>query len=403
MFTVYRGIEKDAKLLIFQSVFPSMAYGLFYTDISFFLTSVQGLPYEFMGLIITLMGISTFLASIPIGLLADRFGRKKTLIVGNVVSGIILVFFAFTKNPLILIIAAIVEGVSEAAFSASSGAWLAEKAHCEKRNSVFCLSGFASSLAFGLGSIAIPIVLIFRLFGFSDSISHGLLYALFAAMCLLSTILLVKVPESYKRSNSKPFSNFSKKEDKKNSLKIIAKYVISSSIIAIGAGLVVPLMTSWFKLQYGIPDVISGPLLGVVSIVIAIATLAGPPLAKRFGLVRSIVLTQAASTIFMFLTPLSANYLIAGFVYSIRAFLMNMASPLSQSMIMGLVNENDRGMASGINTALWRLPNALSTYIGAYLMSLGFLAVPFYLAGILYAVSIGSFYGFFKKTRLPEE
>jgi len=86
-----------------------------------------------------------------------------------------------------------------------------------------------------------------------------------------------------------------------------------------------------------------------------------------------------------------------------RAFLMNMASPLSQSMIMGLVDEDERGAASGVNAALWRLPNALSTFIGAYLMGIGLLAFPFFLASLLYAVSIALFWLFFRKTKMPEE
>jgi MFS family permease len=350
------------------------------------------------------MGIATFAASIPLGLAADKYGRKKTLVIGNLVSGITLVVFAFTTIPVILIVAAVLEGVSEAAFSASSGAWLAEKCDCTKRNTVFSFSGFAQSLSFGIGSLAIPGIAIFEFAGFSNSMSHGLLYGTFAALCLLSTLILIKIPESYRANKTvKGSSSSDKSHRSKQSMRIIAKYVISSAIIAVGAGMVVPLMTAWLHLRYGIPDTISGPILGVVSVAIALATLAGPPLAKRFGLVKAIVLTQATSTIFMFATPLSSSYIIASTTYTVRAFLMNMASPLSQSMIMGLVDERDRGMASGINTALWRLPNALSTFIGAYLMSVGLLAAPFFIASILYTVSIALFWFYFRKTKLPEE
>jgi MFS family permease len=404
MINPYQGISKDAKLLVYQSILPSIAYGLFFTDISYFLTTIQGLSYSFMGLVITTMGIATFIVSIPLGLAADKYGRKKTLIIGNSVSGITLVVFAFTNNPAILIVAAVLEGVSEAAFSASSGAWLAEKTDNATRNSVFSFYGFAQSLSFGIGSLAIPGIAIFELIGFSNSISHSLLYATFAILCLLSILMLIRIPESYKTQKiAKPSLNSGKQQRSRKSMGIIAKYVISSAIIAVGAGMVVPLMTAWLNLRYGIPDTVSGPILGIVSIFIALATLAGPPLAKKFGLVKAIVLTQAASTIFMFATPLSSSYIIASSTYTVRAFLMNMASPLSQSMIMGLVDENDRGMASGINTALWRLPNALSTFIGAYLMSVGQLAAPFFIASILYSMSIALFWYYFRKTKLPEE
>jgi MFS family permease len=162
-------------------------------------------------------------------------------------------------------------------------------------------------------------------------------------------------------------------------------------------------MTLWFNLQYGISDAISAPILAVSSILIGLAILVAPLLAKRFGLIKAIVITQIASTVFMFVTPLSPNFALAGFVYSLRALLMNMASPLSQSMIMGLVAEDERGAASGISGALWRLPNALSTWIGAWLMGIGLLAEPFFIASLFYIVSIMLFWVYFRKVKMPEE
>jgi MFS family permease len=401
---MYGGLQREAKLLIIQAILPSIAFGMFYTDISYFLTSVQGLSYSFMGIIITTMGIATFASSIPLGIAADKYGRKKTLILGNVIAGLIITVFAFTTNPAALLVAAVFEGISEAAFSASSGALLAEHAGSSNRNSVFSLYGFASSMAYGIGSLAIPAIVIFEFLGFSNKISHGLLYVTFAILSLASTAILLKVKESDRsKKTKKPEADHKTKESHKQSRSILTKYVLTSAIIAFGAGMVVPLMTAWLRLQYGIPDTVSGPILGLISIVIGVATLAGPPIAKKFGLVKSIVVTQLASTIFMFATPLFGSYIIASSVYCVRAFLMNMASPLSQSLIMGLVDEDERGMASGVNAALWRLPNALSTFIGAFLMSIGLLSLPFFLASILYSISIALFWFYFRKIKMPEE
>ena len=72
-------------------------------------------------------------------------------------------------------------------------------------------------------------------------------------------------------------------------------------------------------------------------------------------------------------------------------------------MIMGLVAEDERGVASGISGALWRLPNALSTVIGAWLMGMGFLTEPFFAAGIFYIISIVLFWYYFRKVKMPEE
>jgi MFS family permease len=402
LFDAYRGLSKEAKYLIYSGVLPAVAYGMFYTDISYFLTSVQGLSIDFMGLIVTAMGISTFAASVPLGIAADRYGRKSMLILGTVIAGIIIAVFALTTNTTILLAAAVFEGISEAAFSASSGAWLAEKVECSQRNGAFSLFGFAQSMAYGVGGIILFGVGSFGALGLSNASGHAFLYVLLGLTSLLSLLFLIKVRESKRatRLSSQPNAF---QPTPKESRSILTKYVLSSAIIAFGAGMVVPLMTEWLNLRYGIPDAVSGPIMGITSFAIGIATLAAPFLAKKFGMVKAIVILQISSTVFMFITPLFPSYLAASTVYTLRAFLMNMASPLSQSMIMGLVAEDQRGAASGVNAALWRLPNALSTFVGAYLMARGFLLLPFFIAGLLYTLSILLFWRFFRKTKMPEE
>ncbi len=358
-----------------------------------------------MGVIVTLMGVSTFTASIPLGMLADRYGRKKILILGNIVASLTVAIFALTTNMAILFLAAILEGVGEGASSAATSALLAEKCEAAKRNSVFSLFGFTQSMAFGAGGFAIIAVAIFQSIGFDDRASHVLLYVAIALLSFASTALMFGIRESgIQRKTEKSTSRLSLRDlFPQKSRDVLVKYVITGATLAFGAGLFVPLMTRWLDLQYGVPDTLSGSILAVASFAIAAATLASPYIAKKIGLVRAVVLTQSSSTLFMFLTPLSPTFYLASTLYTVRAFLMNMSSPLEQSMIMGLVDKDERGAASGISTALWRLPNALSSFIGAWLMGIGLLALPFYVATAFYVFSIGIFWFFFKNTRMPEE
>lgn len=393
-------MPKEVTYLICSTILPSVAYGMFYTDISYFLTTVQGVSYELMGMVITAIGVSTFIASIFLGIAADIYGRKKLLVVGNVIVSVILAVFALTTNPVLLLAAAIFEGISEAAVLASSSALLAEKAGDAKRNSAFSLYGFAQSIAFGLGSIAISAIVVFELFGFTNRESHVLLYIVMAVFSLVSTFIMLKVSES--KSLKKSGVGLMELLPRK-SKGVLSKFVLTSAAVSFGAGMVVPLMTAWFRLQYGISDSISGPILGISSVVIGVAMLAAPLLATRLGLVKAVVVTQSLSTVFMFATPLSPDYVSASFVYSMRALLMNMATPLHQSMIMGLVAEDERGAVSGLSGALWRLPNALSTFVGAWLMGIGLLAEPFFMAGLFYMISIMLFWYYFRKVKMVGE
>ena len=77
---------------------------------------------------------------------------------------------------------------------------------------------------------------------------------------------------------------------------------------------------------------------------------------------------------------------------------MNMASPLSDSFVMSGISPEDRGLASAINSIVWRLPNSGSTIIGGLLLQSGMYSLPFFLAGGFYIVSVSSFYILFRKS-----
>jgi MFS family permease len=346
-----------------------------------------------------IIGLSSVVFSIPLGMISDRYGRKKMLIIGNIIASAVIAVFALTDNPSILVIAAFLSGISEASFATSSSAMMAEKAGDLKRTAVFSLNGVINGISFGLGGFAIPLTFFFSHIGFNDKDSHILLYVILASLSMLSTLIMLKITESRALKKSKNIKSFFPQKSKG----VLFKYVLTGSIVAFGAGMFVPLMARWFYLAYGISDALSGPLLGTANILIGFATISAPYLAKRIGLVNSIVTTQAFSTLFMFTIPVSPTFLVASTLYIIRTFLMNMAGPLQQSMIMGLVAEDERGVASGISSALWRLPNSLSTGIGAWLLQNGLLAAPFYIATILYILSISLFWKFFKNIKLPEE
>ena len=90
-------------------------------------------------------------------------------------------------------------------------------------------------------------------------------------------------------------------------------------------------------------------------------------------------------------------------LYVVRAMLMNMASPLADSLLMNLIAQDERATASALNAIVWRIPNAASTVVGASLLSTGNLSLPFYLCTLLYVVSITLFYVLFRKTERPTQ
>ena len=379
-----------------------MVFGFIYTDLAFFLPRVQGLSNFWMGVTIWTMALSLVLTSFPLGIVADKYGRRKMLIVGNIAASLSIIGFALTSNLALVLLVAIVEGTGEAAFAVSGSALLADKAGDNKRTPAFSLIQVLGWLAGAIGSLAIFTVEPLQNLGLNVAEAHIILYVIVGLIGLSVTPLIpMKISETPRYSDDNQYVR--KGILPRKSAKVLLRFSTYSVMIAVGAGLFVPLMTLWFFDAYGVTDSISGPVLGISSILTAVAVFLSPRLARKFGIIRAIVLTQGLSTLFMAVVPISPTFEIAASVYTVRVFLMNLSNPLSQSLIMGLVSPDERGMASGVSASLWRLPNALSSIVGAIWLGEGLLVLPFYVATVLYVTAIVAFWFLFKNSRLPEE
>ncbi|MGD0396219.1 MAG: MFS transporter [Nitrososphaerales archaeon] len=397
MFDEYKGIPSQAKLLVYLSFLPGLVVGFIYTDLSYFLTKVQGFSDFWMGATIFAMGGTLVATSIPLGILADRYGKRSMLFLGNVLAGASLIGFALTTNVLLVVMIAALEGLGEAAFAVSFNALLADSAGDAKRTPAFSLGAFLGWISGAIGAFAISSVLLIERLGVSAAQAHTILYVIVGLLGLSVSPLVLRVHETktVRRKNLLPRDP--------RTVKTLTRYATYSVAIALGAGLFVPLMTRWFSAAYNVSDAVSGPVLAASSLLTAGAVLLVPRLARRLGLVKAIVVSQAFSTVFMVAVPWSPTFAVAGLIYTIRVVLMNLSNPLGQSLLMGLVPREDRAAASGITASLWRLPNSFSSVIGATLIGAGFLALPFYIATILYVFSITAFWFLFKDARLPEE
>jgi len=354
-----------------------------------------------MGVTIGVMAISLVLASFPLGILADRYGRRRMLFLGNIAASLSLIGFALTANLALVLLVAAVEGIGEAAFAVSGSALLADKAGDQKRTLAFSLIAFLGWIAGAIGGFAVSSVIVLQTLGLNVAQAHIALYLIVGLLGLSVTPLILKIQETPRYSGQTRLER--KGVLPRKSAKVLIRFSTYSVMIAVGAGLFVPLMANWFFHAYGVTDAVSGPVLGFSSILTAVAVFLSPRLASKFGLIQAIVLSQGLSTVFMAVVPISPSFGIAASVYTVRVFLMNLSNPLSQSLIMGLVSPDERGMASGISASLWRLPNALSSTVGAIWIGMGLLALPFYVATVLYVSAIISFWFLFKGTRLPEE
>jgi MFS family permease len=181
--------------------------------------------------------------------------------------------------------------------------------------------------------------------------------------------------------------------------KPLLKFSGLNGLIGLGAGFFVPLVATWLFLKFHVLDTWSGPVLAGANLTIGFAAIVSTPLARKYGPVRAIVLAQGLSTVFLLSLAFLVDPLLAAGIYIVRAALMNMSSPIGDSFLMGIIAPEQRGLASAVNSIIWRLPNSITTIIGGAILGAGLLDVPIYLATAFYVTSISGFYIVFRNVR----
>jgi MFS family permease len=407
MFDEYKGIPREANLLIYSSFFTWAAAGLLFISLQVFLV-LEGLSFATSSLILGTFGIVSASSTLLFGGLADRYGKKKFVVAGGILGSLALAIFAIDTNIPHLFGAAVLAGLSEAAYASSWSALLADKAGNLKRTSAFGLSFFIATIASALGGFSTSVLDLMKSLYQVDLVTgNRYLFVGVAAISLIGPLIVyLRVSESRVETSHQSGFHILPRQSRG----IVFRYAAYGIVIALGAGMVIPLIPGWAFLKYGLANDVTGPIFGGVnSLVMGFANLATPPLARRFGTVRTIVLTQGSSTLFLIAIPFSPNFASASSIYIVRSMLMMMSNPAQNSLLMGLVPAEERSVASAIVASLWRLPNSFSTGVGGYIMGLAtspdsiYLALPFLICTVLYLTAITYFWRSFKDVKLPEE
>ena len=392
----FSSIPPKVRWIIYANSFGAVGFGYLMVFITAYLPEI-GVESGIIGLVLGADGAAMVLSAIPLGLYSDRRGRRGLLLVGAAILPPSILVFAFTTDVLWLVLAAIVAGVGEGAFLSTWNAIIADQTTREQRNAAFSLSFILNNVASGFG-FALPLAFP-ALEGWLGLDTHAMHIGALVATDLVGVlapvaffILLRDYQERIRVREERP---------RRMDWKPLLKFSGLNGLIGLGAGFFVPLVATWLLYKFAVTDEWSGPVLALSNLTIGIAAIVSAPLARRYGSVRAIVLVQSLSTMFLFSLAFLTNAIVAAGFYIVRAALMNMSSPISDSFLMGIIAPEQRGLASAVNSIIWRLPNSITTVVGGVIMEAGLLTpwlldLPILLATAFYLASISGFYLVFR-------
>ena len=140
-----------------------------------------------------------------------------------------------------------------------------------------------------------------------------------------------------------------------------------------------------------------------VNVLAAVSALAAAAIARRVGLVNTMVFTHLPSNILLALVPFAPNLTIAIALLLARSALSQMDVPTRSSYVMAVVTPEERPAAASITQVPKTFAWAAGSLISGYLLTLSSFGWPLLIGGIVKAAYDILLLIKFQKVRPPEE
>ena len=380
------GVDRNIVLLFITRTLRLFGYGFLSVVLALYLID-SGFDDVLMGLLFSLTLVGDAGISLLLTTTADRFGRKKTLIIGAILMMAAGIAFILTSNPLLLIIAAIIGVISPSGneigpFLPVEQAMLSQLVSKDQRTAVFAWYGLIGSLSTAFGALAGGFLAkLLQNGGMSPLDSYRVIlsgYALIGGiLALVFTGLSGACEVAQYVSSEVPRSRIGLHKSRG----VIFKLSMLFSLDAFAGGFVLQsFMAYWFHVRFGADEAALGSIFFGANLLAGFSALLAVPLAKKIGLIRTMVFTHLPSNILLILVPLMPNFPLAISMLLLRFSISQMDVPTRQAYTMAVVDPDERSAAAGITGIARSVGASISPVIAGALLSV-YLGGPFIVAG----------------------
>ncbi len=391
---------KNARLYLFGSFLIGINHSVFQVLLNLYLKE-QGFPEGEIGLIASAGAVGMTLMAVPAAILLSRV-RLKPILITAVLAGATFSSLVISSHILSLILLfSFCNGMAFTYFRVAAGPFYMRNSSPRERTHLFSfsfgsyiLSGMVGSLGAGRLSTVLE--------ASAGSLVQAYQYTLFTGIgiSLLSLIPILLIV-AHSPSGEENRIIISKEQIRKRGSFYI-KICFANFFVGMGAGLVIPFLNLYFQDRFSVSVQSIGIFFFLVQCAMLIGTMSGPLLAKRFGLVRTVVFTQLASIPFMLTLSYSYVLPLAVFAFIMRGGLMNLGVPIVTNLGMELSDKKEQGLVNALLMVAWTSAWMISSAIGGHLIELYGYTFTMNITIGFYVVSSIAFYQFFHNTEVRE-
>ena len=398
-------LSPDGKKLLATRILRTFAYGYLAVVLGLYLDRLGMDPTQ-IGVVFTAAIAGSAVMTVFWSLVADRVGRRKTVAIMAALMAVGGIVFALTDSFWILLIGAFTGTISATSsevgvFQTVEQAVLPQTAPDDKRTWLFSIYNTAAYFAGAVGSLFSASVAFFTSLGLQGADAYRPLFVLYALVGLANLLIFLTLSpkvELVHVAGERRFFGIHRSGG------TVARLSGLFAIDAFAGGLVVQSVVSyWFYLRWGLSIAELAVVFFWVGIISGLSLLAAGWLARRIGLLNTMVFTHLPSNVLLILVPVAPTAWLAITLFLLRQTVSQMDVPTRQSYTMAVVDPDERTATAGITNVARTTASAISPTFAGLALSAASFGLPFFVAGGLKILYDGLVYLTFRNVHPPEE
>lgn len=362
-----------------------------------------GLSPQQVGIVASSSLLGTAALTLLAGFVAPRYDLRNLFLIGAGLATVTGLVFPMVEAIAPVLVVAFVGTINPSAGDLGmliplEHALLTQETSDRERTGVFARYSLIGSLTAAAGSLAAALPEFLTARGLPEIGALRVMFYGYATLGLLAAVLYSRLPRDHMRAAIRP------RQALGPSRRIVYKLAALFSLDAFAGGFVVQsLLALWLFERFDLSLGAAGAFFFCASLLSAVSFPVAARLAKRIGLVNTMVFTHIPSSLCLIAVAFSSSLTVVLILLLIRAALSQMDVPTRSSYVMAVVTPDERTAAASVTAVPRSLASAISPAIAGFMLAGPFSALPLVLCGSLKIAYDLALLGMFRHTKPPEE
>jgi MFS family permease len=392
---------RDAGLLLSSRSLRAFGDGIVSIVLPAYLLAL-GCDAAQVGLLITATLLGSSASTLLIGLLASRFARKRLLIALSLLMVATGIAFASVGDFWPLLVVAFLGTVNPSTGDVSpilplEHAALTETVADKDRTALFARYSLVGTLAGTVGVLSAGIVDVL-----DDRVAAlramQFVFLGYAAIGVAALLIYRGLSAGLDHADARKTAPLGESRG------IVMRLAVLFSLDSFGSGFFVQsLLAVWLFERFGLSVAAAAQIFFFMGLLSAVSYLAAVPIARRIGLVNTMVFTHLPANFCLMAVPFAPNLPVAIALLMGRGLLSQMDVPTRTSYVMAVVTPAERAAAASVTAVPRSLAASLSPGLAGWMLTLSPFGWPLVIGGALKVVYDLALLAMFRSVRPPEE